>query len=512
MDVSAFTLVTAGMMPEEGTMAVPGTAAIGGDTFAKLMSGLGIAPVPATGEALVVGDLPAAEAAAADGEAPPVDPAMLLTGHPAGLGQPRPAKGEGAKPSMPASSDEREGAAETETPTPASLGLPPLLAALVAPTLAQAAPAKPTISFAADRPASAEGVPVALPTGAAVPTIAAPAPQGRAPIAASLQPIASATVTPVPAQQADAAGAATVDAARAAPAIPATPPGASSVAAPAFPSSPAVVAKLPVTLATASATADESPPSTAAVAASSLPAAAPEQAEGIAKLPQPGASPPALMPRRGPSTPARADTTERSTSPEKPSPMLDIVAPLSAKPLPAAAALPMPLDIAAAPVGSAPAPVEAPAPAEQIIEHQLDMAHEGEWLDQLTRDIVRTASAEGGLRFKLNPEHLGSLHVEVTQGQAGASVRLTADTEQARTIIADARPQLIAEARAQGLRISEAHVDLNGQGHSQAQSQAGNGGRSGRDAPAQEYLTSWQPESAEEKATPSRRSTAERYA
>ena len=144
------------------------------------------------------------------------------------------------------------------------------------------------------------------------------------------------------------------------------------------------------------------------------------------------------------------------------------------------------------------------------------MAHEGEWLDQLTRDIVRTASAEGSLRFRLNPETLGSLQVEVTQGQAGASVRLTADTEQARSLIADARPQLIAEARAQGVRIAEAHVDLGGQGQSQGQfagqSPAGHGGRGGRDVPAQEYLTSWQPESVEEEAAPPRRSAAERYA
>jgi len=87
-------------------------------------------------------------------------------------------------------------------------------------------------------------------------------------------------------------------------------------------------------------------------------------------------------------------------------------------------------------------------------------------------------------------------------------VRLTADTEAARTIIADARPQLVAEARAQGVRIAETHVDLG----SGSQSQAGQGQRDGRELPERTYLTSWKPESAEETTTPPRRSTSERYA
>ena len=99
------------------------------------------------------------------------------------------------------------------------------------------------------------------------------------------------------------------------------------------------------------------------------------------------------------------------------------------------------------------------------LEQQLDLAHEGEWLDRLARDIARSSGTEGALRFRLNPEHLGTLHVQLTQGDAGASLRLTADSESARAIIADAQPRLVAEARAQGVRIAETHVDLGG-GHS----------------------------------------------
>jgi flagellar hook-length control protein FliK len=147
----------------------------------------------------------------------------------------------------------------------------------------------------------------------------------------------------------------------------------------------------------------------------------------------------------------------------------------------------LPAGPAAAPVfgdSLAFAPVSADVPAvpdqavEQTITQQLDLAHESEWLDQLATDIARTAGKEGSLRFRLHPETLGSLHVEMTQGAAGASIRLTADTEAARAIIADAQPRLLAEARAQGVRIAETHVDLggNGSGHLASDEQRGRRG------------------------------------
>lgn len=133
----------------------------------------------------------------------------------------------------------------------------------------------------------------------------------------------------------------------------------------------------------------------------------------------------------------------------------------SINPVAAAFELIRPADVAPIGTPSAPQPLDA---AELVIEQQLDMAHEGEWLDQLARDITRSASSDSSpLRFRLNPENLGSLRVEISQDRNGAAVRLTTDTEAARAIIADAQPRLIAEARAQGIRICETHVDLGGQ-------------------------------------------------
>jgi flagellar hook-length control protein FliK len=181
-------------------------------------------------------------------------------------------------------------------------------------------------------------------------------------------------------------------------------------------------------------------------------------------------------------------------SPDQPLPMMPTVAHLAASLLPrklhpgseATAAEPAAPAAVASPV-AAPLPLaasgllgEVPASArlelapsepalqvessEIVVEHQLDLAHEGEWLDQLARDISQAAAGDGKtLRFRLNPETLGTLRVEISQDRQGAAIRLTADTEAARSVLADAQPRLLAEARAQGLRISEAHVDLGGQ-------------------------------------------------
>lgn len=124
------------------------------------------------------------------------------------------------------------------------------------------------------------------------------------------------------------------------------------------------------------------------------------------------------------------------------------------------------VDAPSAPAPAAPAEVAADA-AELAIERQLDIAQDDQWIDQIARDIARTAGREGPLRFRLHPESLGTLHIEVSQSQAGTSVRMTADTEAALSIIADAQPRLMAEARAQGVRIAETHVGLSNGQHEQ---------------------------------------------
>jgi flagellar hook-length control protein FliK len=140
-----------------------------------------------------------------------------------------------------------------------------------------------------------------------------------------------------------------------------------------------------------------------------------------------------------------------------------------ATPVTASAGTTAPLPVATpsmvAPSASAPSDSLAPeaAQVDQIANRELDLAKDGRWLDQLARDISQTATRDGQLRFQLNPEHLGALTIEIANSAAGTAIRMTTESDQARAIIADAQPRLLAEVRAQGLRVSESHVDLNQQ-------------------------------------------------
>ncbi|MDO6416527.1 flagellar hook-length control protein FliK [Sphingomonas sp. BIUV-7] len=140
---------------------------------------------------------------------------------------------------------------------------------------------------------------------------------------------------------------------------------------------------------------------------------------------------------------------------------LDTVAPLfTAQPAPNATA---PAD-----PGSATATLATAQAPDAAVTRELSVARDGQWLDTLARDIAATAGKDGQLSFRLDPHHLGSLTVHINHSAEGASVRLSADTEAGRAMLADAQPRLAAEARAQGLTLRETSVDLGGSGAGQS--------------------------------------------
>jgi len=155
--------------------------------------------------------------------------------------------------------------------------------------------------------------------------------------------------------------------------------------------------------------------------------------------------------------------TKHSAEPREPANALaDIVAPAGDAAIPAFA----PVTDAASNATSAPTAttgIAQPSHAEQSVTRHLDMLRDTQWLDNLAHDISQAAAQNGQLKFQINPEHLGSLAIEITHGDAGASIRMTTDNDHARAIIADAQPRLLAEVRAQGLRVADAHVDLGNQ-------------------------------------------------
>jgi len=119
---------------------------------------------------------------------------------------------------------------------------------------------------------------------------------------------------------------------------------------------------------------------------------------------------------------------------------------------------------------SARAVTEVHGKGDTIVEQTLTIARDGAWLDKLAHDIVHAGSGND-LHFKLQPQNLGALSVAIRQSDEGASIRLTADTQTTHDILVDAQPKLIAEARAQGLKVADTQVDIRqDQNHSQNQS------------------------------------------
>lgn len=192
-------------------------------------------------------------------------------------------------------------------------------------------------------------------------------------------------------------------------------------------------------------------------------------------------------------------------------PVADVAAQTADAPSTAAAApIIPPLPIVAAPSPEVmPAADVAPDTARQLAEQsvtaRLDIANEAQMIDRLARDIAQLSGAEGRLKFQLNPEHLGSLHVEVEQHAEGVSLRFGTETESARQVIADAQHRLVSEARAQGMRIAETHVDLGSQNQQ--------GGSRGREAqPQPGVITSGEARELVVEAAPDRPGARDRFA
>jgi flagellar hook-length control protein FliK len=232
-------------------------------------------------------------------------------------------------------------------------------------------------------------------------------------------------------------------------------------------------------------TAAVQPDGSAAAAATQAPAAAPEAAAefDIAAL-FPGLGDAAKT--AAPAAPVKGTTK----APVKGAPADDAKASLAAVPAKAEASAPAALldaSAAAIPAGLAPQHGHQPAlsldagsaqpstaPADASVQNQLDVAHNGEWLDRLAHDIAGAGTTDGKLSFRLNPDHLGTLKVDLSNSAEGTSVRLTTDSEAARTLLTDNQSRLFAEARAQGVRLADARIDYAGPGTQTSNSGLGN--------------------------------------
>ena len=135
-------------------------------------------------------------------------------------------------------------------------------------------------------------------------------------------------------------------------------------------------------------------------------------------------------PARALPQPAQAETRHVQAAPATPAPV-QAAAAISTNEAPQPALSPAPTQAVPAAADTT-APVDGPRPSDLAAERKLDLSRDSAWLDRLAHDIARAGSDDAPLRFRLHPQTLGSLQVELQQGDHGTAVRLTVDTETAR--------------------------------------------------------------------------------
>ncbi|WP_419827957.1 flagellar hook-length control protein FliK [Sphingomonas sp.] len=93
-------------------------------------------------------------------------------------------------------------------------------------------------------------------------------------------------------------------------------------------------------------------------------------------------------------------------------------------------------------------------------DRRIEVARTAIWADGIARDIASASATSGTAHFTVSPQSLGQVTVAISRDGASADVAITAATADARALIADAQPQLVAEARSHGLDIRHTRFDV----------------------------------------------------
>ncbi|MEQ1508933.1 MAG: flagellar hook-length control protein FliK [Sphingopyxis sp.] len=88
----------------------------------------------------------------------------------------------------------------------------------------------------------------------------------------------------------------------------------------------------------------------------------------------------------------------------------------------------------------------------------LDLDGGDAWIEQLSNDIRQLSEKDGQLRFHLAPKNLGMLHVTIEREQATLRVQMLTETAIAHEKLSTSGAQIIADARANGVTISDVTI------------------------------------------------------
>lgn len=111
----------------------------------------------------------------------------------------------------------------------------------------------------------------------------------------------------------------------------------------------------------------------------------------------------------------------------------------------------------------------------------IDMSSGSQWIDSLAREIATIAGSDGQGSFRLSPENLGPMRVDIHHGDQGAEIKLTVETDAAQQMLQQDSGKLKADAHLAAVRIADVVVErahhVAEPARSDAPTSQGNGGQ-----------------------------------
>lgn len=95
----------------------------------------------------------------------------------------------------------------------------------------------------------------------------------------------------------------------------------------------------------------------------------------------------------------------------------------------------------------------------QLGQSVVDLSSGSQWIDGLAREIATLSAGDGRGSFRLSPEHLGPMRVDLRPVDDGVAIHLSVEVEEAAAILSRESTHLKAEAQATGLRVADVAVE-----------------------------------------------------
>ncbi len=109
----------------------------------------------------------------------------------------------------------------------------------------------------------------------------------------------------------------------------------------------------------------------------------------------------------------------------------------------------------------------------------VDMGINGQWIDDISREIASIGANPGHGSFRLDSRTMGTVQVSIAPGTDGANVHMTVDNEAAQAALTKDQTRLVQDAQLAAVRIGELRIDRVAPAADAQRGDMGNGGQNG---------------------------------